>query len=71
MAKRAKTGPTFIQRSRGVSPQQKAIYHNVVGAGRSRVKREFFDLSDEDSETIVEFLERRLLASDPEGGARG
>ena len=41
-------GPTFIQRSRAVGPEQKALYHQVLGAGKSRVKREFFDISQAD-----------------------
>jgi hypothetical protein len=40
---------TFIQRSRGVSSEEKAMYHNVTGAGTSHVRRVFFDLSPEDA----------------------
>lgn len=40
--------PTFIQRSRQVSSEQKAIWHNITGAGRSGVIREFFDLNESD-----------------------
>jgi len=46
--KRKTGGPTFIQRSRAVSPEQKALYHQVLGAGKARVKREFFDISQAD-----------------------
>ncbi len=68
MAKTARRSTqTLIQKSRGISPQQKAIYHNLVGAGRSRVKREFFDMGAEDVTAVTEFLSSRLLASDPEG----
>ena len=45
-------GPTLIQRSRRVSPTEKALYHNELGAGRSRVIREFLGLSPED-ETVI------------------
>lgn len=51
---------TLIQRSRAISPQQKAIYHNVVGAGSSRVKREFFDVSVSDLAEIAAVLETRI-----------
>lgn len=37
---------TFIQQSRAVSPEQKALYHSVLGAGKGRVKREFFGVSE-------------------------
>jgi hypothetical protein len=59
-ARRRSIGRTLIQRSRDVSPQQKAIFHNVAGAGRSRVKREFFDLARSDEQAIVQMLETRL-----------
>ncbi|MGA1677434.1 MAG: hypothetical protein ACO377_13525 [Pseudomonadales bacterium] len=36
------------------------MFHNVTGAGKSRVKREFFLLNDRDAEQIVTLLERRL-----------
>lgn len=48
---------TFIQRSRAVSPEQKALYHQVLGAGKSRVKREFFGVSDADLAAIKSRLE--------------
>ncbi len=67
MAKR-QAKQTLIQRSRAISPQQKAIYHNVSGAGRGRVKREFFDLAQEDLTAVTELLESRLLAGDREQG---
>ena len=63
MAKR-RSGQTLIQKSRSLSPQQKAIYHNVSGAGRSKVKRAFFDVSEDDIEAVSTFLETRLLASE-------
>lgn len=55
---------TFIQRSRSVGAADKAYYHHVAGAGRSRVKREFFDLSetemDEVEDLVARYLERAL-----------
>jgi gentisate 1,2-dioxygenase len=61
-ARRLRRGPTFIQRSRAVSSEQKAIYHHVTGAGRSQVKREFFDLDTEDQTSILQKLEDGLRA---------
>ena len=61
MAKRpTRKGPTFIQRSRAVSSEQKAIYHNVLGAGRSGVIREFFGVSPQDETALGEGLERLI-----------
>lgn len=51
---------TFIQRSRGVSSEEKAIYHNVTGAGRSHVVRRFFWLSDEEQLKVKALLERGM-----------
>jgi hypothetical protein len=53
-------GGALIQRSRAVSPQQKAQFHAVDGAGRSRVIRDFFNLGPGDETAIVELLETRL-----------
>jgi hypothetical protein len=50
-------GRTFIQRSRAVGAADKAAYHNLTGAGRSRVKREFFALSEDDEEFILDRVE--------------
>jgi hypothetical protein len=43
---------TLIQQSRAVPSIKKARWHEIDGAGRSRVKREFFGLNAED-ETAV------------------
>jgi hypothetical protein len=51
---------TLIQRSRAVRPMEKALVHNVTGAGKSRVKREFFDLDATDIKAMTEELERRV-----------
>lgn len=50
----------MIQRSRAISPQQKAIYHAVSGAGKSKVIRDFFDLGPNDPEAIRRLLQGRL-----------
>src|SRR5262245_46911076 len=49
------SGPTFIQRSREQSSEQKAIWHNETGAGRSHVLRKFFGLT-QDEQTKVQGL---------------
>jgi hypothetical protein len=59
MAKRRR-GPTLTQRSRSVSPQQKAIYHAVTGAGKARTIRDFFDLGPDDPEAIRRLLQSRV-----------
>lgn len=51
---------TFIQRSRGKSSEEKAIYHNVTGAGRSKVIRRFLGLTDSDVEHIRRQLDEAL-----------
>lgn len=60
MAKRTRTGPTFIQRSREPSPQAKAVYHDQTGAGRARVKRPFLRLSVSEVFDLVRHLESRV-----------
>lgn len=59
MARRRK-GPTLIQRSRAVSPEQKAVYHVVAGAGKKRVIRDFFDMNPQDEAEIVRLLGSRI-----------
>jgi hypothetical protein len=61
-AKRLRRGPTFIQRSRTVSSEEKAIFHQVTGAGRSRVKREFFELNQADEQLLGEKLEQAVAS---------
>jgi phage gpG-like protein len=51
---------TLIQRSRSVGAADKAFWHHVAGAGKSRVKREFFELSHDDQKVIRERVERYL-----------
>ena len=55
-----KPGRSLIQRSRAVRPSEKALFHNVTGAGKSRVKREFFDLDASDQQALTEELKRRM-----------
>lgn len=58
----APRGPhqTLIQRSRRVPPSEKAAYHQIAGAGRSHVKRQFFGLSPSDETAIVDAVEQDL-----------
>jgi hypothetical protein len=58
MAKRR--GRTMIQRSRGVSPQEKAVHHAVTGAGKARVVRNFFDLGPGDTDAILRLVQARV-----------
>lgn len=53
-------GGTFIQRSRAVGAADKAMYHDQLGAGRSHVKREFFDLTEGDVDQIQAAVESHL-----------
>jgi len=50
MAKRRPA--TFIQRSRAKSSAEKAAYHQLTGAGKRRIKRPFFDLTEADAKAI-------------------
>lgn len=58
------TGPTLIQRSREVSPAEKASFHNIEGAGKRGVLREFFGIAPSDEGAIVDrigvYLEKML-----------
>jgi phage gpG-like protein len=56
MAKR-RSGPTLIQQSRRVPAEEKALYHQELGAGRSRVKRPFLGLTADDEKAIVARIE--------------
>jgi hypothetical protein len=59
MAKRIRK-QTLIQSSRGIGAEQKAIYHNITGAGRGHVIREFFGLSADDERELTETIERAI-----------
>jgi len=65
MAKKRRT--TFNQRSRAKSSAEKAAYHDVSGAGRSKVRRPFFSLTESDEEVLSEryrqFLDRTTQSS--------
>ncbi len=43
---------TFIQRSRSISPERKAFYHQVEGAGPRHVLRPFLGLTHDEAATI-------------------
>lgn len=51
---------TFIQRSREKGAAEKAAYHTVSGAGKSRTKREFFGLNQQDEEQIARVVSKHL-----------
>lgn len=55
---------TLIQRSRRVPASEKAAFHQIEGAGKRRVKREFLGLTAEDERLIVDrveaFIDRTL-----------
>lgn len=57
---RGRRGPTFIQRSRSVASEEKAMYHTILGAGRRGVIRDFFTLGTDDEEVIGMALERLI-----------
>jgi hypothetical protein len=59
---RAVTGATFVGRSRSVSSEQKAIFHNVLGAGRRGVMRRFLGMGEARTEAARETLERLVDA---------
>jgi phage gpG-like protein len=54
------SGPTLIQRSRQLRPGEKALFHNVAGAGKARTTREFFTLDASDEQALTEELGRRV-----------
>ncbi len=68
MAKRKKTGPTLIQRSRSKGAEEKALYHNVTGAGKSKVTRKFLGLTEQEQEQI---RQRVIAGMDRELKRRG
>lgn len=57
MAKKRARATTFVQRSRGTTPEQKALYHQVLGAGRSRVLRPFLGVTAEEERVIEKRIE--------------
>lgn len=63
------SGGTFIQRSRSESSEQKAMFHQVTGAGRSHVLRQFFGLTTEEQQVTRTRLEAAITARLREQGA--
>lgn len=58
MAKRAaRKAPTFIQRSRALTAEQKALFHQTLGAGKSKVKRPFLGVTPAEREEIDRRIE--------------
>ena len=53
-------GPTRSQASRQVRPSEKATWHQITGAGKSHVKREFFGLSESDVDALMPEIEARF-----------
>lgn len=53
---------TLIRNSRALSPMEKAVFHQIDGAGRSKVKRQFFELNQADVDYIADTLDKRLRA---------
>lgn len=53
-------GLTLIQRSRAVGAEDKARYHDVMGAGKSRTLRPFLGLTREEAETVRARVARHL-----------
>lgn len=53
-------GLTLIQRSRAVGAEDKARYHDVLGAGKSRTLRKFLGLTREETETVRARVARYL-----------
>jgi hypothetical protein len=64
MAKSRGSAQTLIQQSRRIGSAQKAQYHEIEGAGRSHIRRPFFELNDDDISQVLFRLEigvERLL----------
>lgn len=59
----AKSRRTFIQRSRSKTPAEKARFHQIDGAGKSKVKRLFFELNANDEAAIVNRIQDGLDAA--------
>lgn len=61
------SGETLIQRSRALGAEEKAIFHNITGAGKSHVLREFMELNADDEDALTQIVEDgidRLLAGE-------
>lgn len=64
-----KTAAVLRGSSAEISPEQKAIYHSVTGAGKSRVIRDFFNVGRVDRDWIHEFLSARVARNLAKRGA--
>jgi hypothetical protein len=53
----------MIQDSRRKSPEEKALYHQVLGAGKGRVMRPFLGLSPADEDEIERLIGVRVEAA--------
>ena len=51
---------TLIQRSRRVSPAEKATFHVLNGAGKAGTIRDFFGLTSQDEQTIEDEIGAQL-----------
>ena len=51
---------TLIQRSRAKRPSEKAAYHQITGAGKRKVKRQFFGIAPSDESIIFRTLDAAL-----------
>lgn len=51
-----------MQRSRRVPPAEKAAFHQEAGAGKRKVKRQFFGLSSSDEAAITDRIKDGIAA---------
>jgi hypothetical protein len=61
---------TRIQRSRSKRPSEKAAFHQITGAGKSRVKRPFFGLAASDTDVIVKEVDQTIANNLAREGSR-
>jgi hypothetical protein len=50
----------MIQRSRQKSDEEKALYHQHLGAGKRRVRRQFLGLTDAEKVEITALLQKGM-----------
>lgn len=60
--KRSINRATFISQSRAMSSEQKAMFHNILGAGPKGTIRKFFDLNTSDQTALMNGLEKLVAA---------
>ena len=48
---------------RDPSPAQLAAYHNFLGTGKSRIKRQFLGLKKEEQKKVSEILTKKILSN--------